>query len=679
MRVFLQIVVLVMMVFTGDARNIQDEDDLNTSLVQHVVVGGSFETWMDRFVDTDTIAVKRRSKKSDGTDKVEELGKIFGRIITFFGDEADKDRYELVVGKEAADQFRLYFRLNDIRVKDEGYFYWSVNSIHHPHYYLSGENCVVWVPPEEPTVTPMSSFAVEHVQSEIASCSSNKGKPAAELSWYNGTVKLPSTTEEVRNVSGLLDVRNNLKITPSRFDFNRTFTCKIDHKSYEVGKSKESKELQYRTLVKYQPVDVYIWANLTTKEVFCEGTSYPEPKFNWIYPTNMRVNDTKTLLLGNLYSLPGYGWFECFCFNGVGKVMKARVMVDDLLYPDGKPGFAGLDYIVWAYIGGGVLALIIIVVIVSCCCCRKKKKKKAPKMKNANNINAYSVDVSRYDYHSQPSIIEMNQYGGSRENEDDEDDVDETTPAFTPRSALKKTYSLERLVDEKYGPIGGSRGSYVDTSTPSSQHRQPGMNGRRPSREEIDQVASRIQQVSEGWSNLAKSRENLARSREHLAPSSGDSHEELPPRYQPHDENPQYRAPYTTPHPFGDRGFVSMQRLNDQEDDEEDEYPYMDDTADGASTTYQDDPRNSRSQNHGDHHRGYNGDRYHDDQRQYDHRDHHRSNDRLQQQPQYEQSPQEVPDQYEDSRYQEEEEDEFDSYDSEDYDRQRGFLKVDMI
>ena len=55
-----------------------------------------------------------------------------------------------------------------------------------------------------------------------------------------------------------------------------------------------------------------------------------------IYPTNMRVNDTKTLLLGNLYSLPGYGWFECFCFNGVGKVMKARVMVDDLLYPDGS-------------------------------------------------------------------------------------------------------------------------------------------------------------------------------------------------------------------------------------------------------------------------------------------------------------------------------------------------------
>lgn len=85
-----------------------------------------------------------------------------------------------------------------------------------------------------------------------------------------------------------------------------------------------------------------------------------------------------TLYMPNLFSLSGRDFFECTADNGIPDPLTMRVLVDDLRYPNGKPGLLGLEWYIWVAIGGGVL-LLIIIIIISVCCYKRSKKQKTPK------------------------------------------------------------------------------------------------------------------------------------------------------------------------------------------------------------------------------------------------------------------------------------------------------------
>jgi len=80
------------------------------------------------------------------------------------------------------------------------------------------------------------------------------------------------------------------------------------------------------------------------------------------------------MYMPNLKQIGGYEYFQCTADNGIPDPVSIRVMVDDLIYPNGKPGLLGLEWYIWVAIGGGVLLLIIVIVVLSCCFCKKSKK-----------------------------------------------------------------------------------------------------------------------------------------------------------------------------------------------------------------------------------------------------------------------------------------------------------------
>uniref|UniRef100_H2ZC45 Uncharacterized protein n=1 Tax=Ciona savignyi TaxID=51511 RepID=H2ZC45_CIOSA len=154
---------------------------------------------------------------------------------------------------------------------------------------------------------------------------------------------------------------------------------------------------------------------------------------------------------------------------------------------------------------------------------------------------------------------------------------------------MQRSYSLEHLVEEKYGEprssvtiVPNNRMSYGNSYDDRSINRHA-------SREEIDKVADHIEVLNKSWDHLARSKEHLDRSREELRV-------ELPPRYQSRED--LYQSHHR-----------SNERLADQ-----DNYPYMDDTMDNrrrynAQPAYQENnhiPQYSTYSDDG----GYNQDTY---------------------------------------------------------------------
>jgi len=491
---------------------------------------------------------------------------------------------------------------------------------------------VIWSipdPPEIESLTEEIDTIYENKTSPVARCISKSGKPGSKLSWYNGSKKMPEDQVSSYTKPGsdkkLVDSYSDLILTkPTRFDHNRTFSCKVEHETYE-----KPKHISYTVKVNYNPVNVKIWANTTSNYVYCEADAYPAAVYDWFAPGEIPYKNTASLLMSDLYKLPGYQYFECSATNKVGSAM-TRIMVDDLLYPDGKPGFAGLEYWVWACIGGGML-LIILIALIACCCCRNKQKpQKSKQPVTPFNKDAYSVEiVPSREYASQPSIIEMrnspivNKYSRTPSNDQ-----------YPTKSAMKKEYSLENLVEEKYGlqpsteDVRARRENVYNGDIRAS--RENIYNGdslqRKPTEQEMDEVADQIKLLSQSWDNLARSREHLDRSRQDLTvdlppPQQMDPYdrEESPPSYHPEDPVTREDAPLVVgKHPFGDRGFVSLQRLNDEPVEEERTYPYMDDQSNDGSQSRNEDSYHRGNSYHDNSYRdpqGQHDDRYYDDQR----------------------------------------------------------------
>nr|CAB3260446.1 uncharacterized protein LOC100175475 [Phallusia mammillata] len=471
------------------------------------------------------------------------------------------------------------FTITDVQLKDEGDYWCEISTVSDPSVLSNKYPLHVWITPQEPVVTGLhvNGSILEHTESPVARCSSKAGKPHSDIRWMNGTtvVGIGQPVVEKNSFSDQLwDISLDLVLeNPTRFDHQRPFECVITHPAYKGV----DKVLNYSVNVLYHPVNIRMWANVTSFYVFCEAEGFPDPKYSWILPQNVGGFGGPTLFMPNLFELPGGEFFECTADNGIPEAATVRMLVDELRYPDGKPGLLGLEWYIWVAIGGGVLLLIIIIIIVICCY-KRSTSKPQPKGAKKGLTAKYSkphVDASGYRQ-SQPSLLEFDHM----RTPDGRESSLPPSEMGHQKANMARAYSLEHLVDEKYGNGGRPAVAIVPSNRLSrgDMYDDTSLN-RRASREELDKAADHIEVLTKSWDHLAQSREHLNRSREEL-------HVDLPPRYQSHDDL---------------RG--SRERLV------EDNYPYMDDTMDRNRNDY----RDSNQMNHHDQYNYDQQDGYYDD------------------------------------------------------------------
>jgi len=390
---------------------------------------------------------------------------------------------------------KIYFQNNNFVIKDltlenEGiYFCEALVSAGSPMVTGVLNQLVIRKIPEKLKLDDIEGpVLTENTTANVARCFQKAGKPASNLTWYNGTKPILQGVKNYvrpnKDNSLLTDTFADLSLNVTLYDHQRNFTCRSEHVTL-----KEAQQVDYLVKIKYSPRDVRIWANTTKKEVYCEADSFPNSTFDWIIPTDNEIKNQQKLLISDLMSMPGYHEFQCTADNGVGKPVTTWIIVDDLRYPNGKPSFLGLAHTSWyiiAGIAGGLLLLLFI--ICCCCCCRKKKKnKKKTKTSDLDTSLRYGVDVSL-----QPVGEPMT-----------------SSTRYDNDYSMKRSPSLESLVEQKLK--------------------------RAPSREELDQVAGHMQELlSKSWDNLARSRDQLNRSRYDV------TIDEQPPHYKLRDDNPRF-------------------------------------------------------------------------------------------------------------------------------------------
>ncbi|XP_076815278.1 uncharacterized protein LOC143461289 isoform X2 [Clavelina lepadiformis] len=454
------------------------------------------------------------------------------------------------------------FKITQLTVQDEGHYWCEISSASAPTTFSDKTPVHIWVTPQEPQIIPIGNGTVlEHTKTTVARCSSRAGKPEATLTWMNGSEPLVTSAQPLVSKNSFSDYLWDIELDliledPTRFDHKRPFQCLIEHPAYKG----EIKKLNHSVNVLYHPVNIRIWANTTSLYVYCEADGYPAPSYTWVLPGDID-SEGPELLMSDLYDLPGTQWFECTADNGIPDPAVARILVDDLRWPNGKPPitFAGLELWIWLIIAGSVVLLIIVTIIAICCYCKRKKKGagyNAKKNKSASKYNKPIVTASGAS-HSQPSLLEFN---SMRTPDGREAARPSSEYSGTKKSSMGRSYSLEHLVEEKYGgPPDRNSVMLVPLNKPLSRenlYADSSLN-RRASREEIDKVADHIEVLNKSWDNLAHSRDQLNTTREGL-------HVDLPPQYSSQDDLRNAHNQYG-----------SRERPNDQ-----DSYPYMDDTVD---------------------------------------------------------------------------------------------------
>lgn len=468
----------------------------------------------------------------NGTDFDVDAAQVFpGNIPTIFNEfNTPPGRSELVGGN---------LIIHEVEVKDEGHYWCEIASPASVTAYSKKYPLHVYVTPQTPQVTGMGNSTLREYQNRtVARCSSEGGKPGAKLRWMNGTTRMTTDSEvfHQENVfrDYLTDTSVDLKIgNPTRYDHNRVFTCVIEHPSYEPPKM-----LNYSIKVMFHPINVRIWANLTSHIVYCHADAYPAASYHWSIPGGLKGFVGPELYIEELFTLPGYEYFECTAFNGIPPNATTRVRVDDLRYPDGVPGFAGLDWWVWGVILGGVVALIAVIVIVWCCIKRRKAKQKDTSGYKKPIVKRQVVQNSSPSHPTTlPIDMRYNRTPDGRE-----DSFDSRTPS--------------PMNEHKQALIGGvySKSQENVTLIPSEELRRSRENvftdnrkSLHASREQLDQAASHIQTLNQSWDVLSKSRQALNDAQDELnypGPNLRQSREQLYHSREALNREPEHNYPY---------------------------------------------------------------------------------------------------------------------------------------
>lgn len=192
----------------------------------------------------------------------------------------------------------------------------------------------VYVIPQDRVFASENRTLTEFEPSKAATCRSSDGKPAAKITWFNGTEEMTSSRTIVTPtpLQGYLSdsYRDLMMTSPSRYDHNRTFSCVIEHPTYN-----EPKILNYTVLVNHPPSNITMWANVTLKLAYCQADGgFPEPTYSWTGPRDSidHVTDS-TIAIPNLLNLTGDEVFECTASNGFLPSVTARAVADELRYP----------------------------------------------------------------------------------------------------------------------------------------------------------------------------------------------------------------------------------------------------------------------------------------------------------------------------------------------------------
>lgn len=415
------------------------------------------------------------------------------------GTNYDKDAAQVYVGNmpsifnpfnSPSDRSRIdrgNFIIKAIRHSEEGEYWCEITSRNVPTSKSRKYPVHVYVSPKQPELTALANNTLtEYKKSAVARCTSQGGKPASKLTWMNGTKQMPGPLAVVKvNAFGnhLNDTDLDLVIeSPTRFDHKRVFSCIIDHPSYE-----SQKILNYSVFVMYHPINIRVWANLTSKMVYCKADGYPTPTYHWTMPGDLTGFTGPSLFVPDLKSLPGGGRFECTAENGIRPNVTTRVLVDNLLYPNGKPGLAGLEWWVWGAIAGGVLIVIVIIIVVCCIKCRKTDKGKA--------TVAYKSTLKTTESETRhPTTLPLSR--GYRDAREDSFDSRTPSPVNEHKQALVTGGYADQPHDVTLVPNNELRRSV--------EHLYDG--DRRASREQLDQVADHIETMSRNWDQLSKSR-----------------------------------------------------------------------------------------------------------------------------------------------------------------------------
>ncbi|XP_039269905.2 uncharacterized protein LOC120344673 [Styela clava] len=490
-------------------------------------------------VPTDATFLKWRFQRN-GTDFIIDAAQVFpGYIPKVFGSfDTPAGRSELVSGN---------FIIHDVIVMDEGEYWCEIATATAPTAYSRKYPLHVYVTPLDPQVTAIGNNTLtEYQNTTVARCSSQAGKPGARLTWMNGSQPMSKDMDIVYKEnafdSTLSDAALDLVITnPTRFDHNRSFQCVVDHPSYHISGT-GNKILSYTIFVMYHPINIRIWANLTSLHVFCEAEGYPAPSYSWKMPGGLYGFTGPSLLIQDLWELPGYDYFECTANNGIPPNATTRVKVDDLLYPDGKPGWLGLDWWVWGAIFGGIAAFVLIIVVIVCCLRhRKKASGKAHTAKYTKPLKKPIVESQDYA-HTPPSSLQVDLNYRRPDGREDSFDSRTPSPVNEHKQALIDGVFNKSMENVTLIPSGNLRHSrenlYSDNR--KSMH---------ASREQLDQVASHIQTLNKSWDQLSKSRQQLNDAQDELQDVSSNlrkSREQL---------------------------YHSQERLNDTDQN----YPYIDD------------------------------------------------------------------------------------------------------
>lgn len=502
-------------------------------------------------VPSDATFLKWRFEKN-GTEFAIDAAQVFpGNIPRIFGEfNSPPGRSELVAGS---------LIIHQVQVIDEGYYWCEISTVSSPTAYSRKYPIHVYVTPQAPLVTGIGSSTLpEYKNTTVARCSSQAGKPGSTLVWMNGSQALSGKNDIFYSMNVfkdyLTDGSVDLRIrNPTRFDHNRMFTCIIDHPAYQGNK----KTLNYTIKVLYHPVNIRMWANLTSLHVFCEADGYPAPQYDWIMPGKVGGFSGPSLYIFDLFDLPGYQYFTCTAHNGNPPNATIQMTVDELRYPDGVPGFLGLDWWVWGAILGGIAFLIIVIIVVVCCVKRKQKQGKKQKTPKGQGQKKPLMTI-----YKPPSSLATDNTPYNRRPGGREDSFDSRTPSpvHEHKSILVSGMYSKSREDVTLIPseeLGRSRDN-VYTDNRKSMH---------ASREQLNEAANHIQTLNQSWDQLSKSRQHLNETQDELQNTAADLRKSREQLYHSREQLNHYG------------GAVSH---------DPDNYPYIDDGTNRSNEGYPD-------------------------------------------------------------------------------------------
>lgn len=567
--------------------------------VKNVIVGE--ETTLS-CAQVDTSQYLQWKFVKNGTDFIQNIAQVFpGNLPSVFGD------FNIPAGRSKIELGNLV--ITDIFLQDEGHYWCEISSVNAQTVYSDKLPLHVWQRPEPPTVTSLGTKTIdEYIDTVVARCFSKNGKPESLLTWYNGSTPLHAPNVDPVVVKStfndeLKDVSLDLKIiNPTRFDNGREFLCKIDHPAYD-----KPIYLNHTINVRYHPVNIKMWANTTTKQVFCRADGFPEPKYAWTLPANIAISDQSytEIYLNELLDLPGNQFFICEAYNELQPNATIRMTVDDLIYPDGKPGLLGLDWWVWGAIIGGIVAFIAIIIIIVCCKRRSKKAKGGTlQTKYTKGESKKPIAITRTNDYEE-------QYNQSLRNREDSFDDDVSPGPNTGRRFMDDDTYRDNVTLVPTQNVRASRENL------SSHNRANSCENLGASREQLNDVADHITTLNKSWDYLSRSREELNNVQSELQQNQNDvyrSHERLDQRnsipYMDDHQDNSYEDQYNTGN-YSNNDYPEKQPIDDQ---------YVDDRYKtyNAPPRYTEDPQ----QNH-------NNDQYQGDQQQgYDDNSYDRGYDR---------------------------------------------------